>query len=261
MLLVALCFAEEEIKCGTKGKGNERIVGGKIAKKNSWPWQITIKLKGGFHYCGGSIIKPNWIVTAAHCFEEHPNPEHYKVTAGEHNLRKDEGDEKEFDLEEIIKHSEYNELRGHEFDYDVALLKLKGNITYDEKIRPVCLKTQSFPSGTNCSVTGWGYLKENSGRKPSRLRQAIVPLVSQRDCQRAYRDATERMLCAGYPQGDIDSCKFDSGGPLVCKNKSGAFELVGVVSWGIGCALPRKYGVYANMDKLTEWVETKIKNN
>ncbi|XP_020912672.1 trypsin-3 [Exaiptasia diaphana] len=261
MLLATLCIAQEEIQCGTKGVGNQRIVGGNIARKNSWPWQITIKRKRGFHFCGGSIIKPNWIVTAAHCIQANPRAADYIVTAGEHNLRRNESDEKEFELEKIIKHEEYNETSGHRYDYDVALLKLKGNITYDDKIRPVCLKNQSFPTGTNCTVTGWGRLNESSSRIPSRLRQAVVPLVSHRDCQRAYHGVTERMLCAGYPQGGVDACFNDSGGPLVCKNRSGAFELVGVVSWGIGCARRRKYGVYANMDKLTEWVETNVENN
>ncbi|XP_020912717.1 trypsin [Exaiptasia diaphana] len=262
MLLGALWVAaEEEIECGTKGKGNERIVGGKIAKKGSHPWQITIKSSGRqgvSHFCGGSIFKPNWIITAAHCFRTNPKTADYKVTAGEHNLRKDEGDEQEMDIDKIIKHPDFNT---NTVDYDIALLKLKTNIKYDDNVRPICLQSQSFPTGTNCTVTGWGKLKEGGRRTPSRLRQAIVPLVSQKDCEKAYSGITSRMLCAGYTKGGIDSCTNDSGGPLVCKNKSGIWEQVGVVSFGTGCARPGKFGVYAKMEELKDWVETTVKNN
>ena len=74
----------EDIKCGTKGKGNEKIVGGKTAAKFSWPWQVSIQAKTSDpgHFCGGSIIHPNWILTAAHCFEEDPDTINYKVTVG-----------------------------------------------------------------------------------------------------------------------------------------------------------------------------------
>ncbi|XP_020912693.1 anionic trypsin-1 [Exaiptasia diaphana] len=267
MLLGALCFAtEEEIECGTKGKGNGRIVGGKIAKKGSHPWQVSIAIKRTTrvvsHFCGGSIIAPNWIVTAAHCFRKNANRAKYKVTAGEHNLRKVQGDEQVMDIDKIIPHKKYyDNPKDHKYDYDIALVKLKTNIKYNENVRPICLQTGSFPTGSHCTVTGWGKLTEGARRIPDILRQAVVPLVSQEDCEKANKGITSRMLCAGYPEGGIDACTNDSGGPLACQTKSGIWEQVGVVSFGIGCGRPNAYGVYAKMKELKGWVQTTVESN
>ncbi|KXJ23503.1 Plasma kallikrein [Exaiptasia diaphana] len=272
MLLGALCVAAEEgttpeiteeIECGTKGKGNDRVVDGDIATKGSHPWQISIKRRGdqGFsHFCGGSIIKSNWIITAAHCFKNNPTPADYKVTAGEFNLGEDEGDEQDMDIDKIINHPDFDRSISSR-DFDIALLKLKTNIRYDENVRPICLPSERFPPGTECTVSGWGKLNEENSEMPSRLRQAVVPLVSQEDCERAYRGINSRMLCAGFPQGGTDSCNYDSGGPLVCKNKSGVWEQVGVVSFGKGCARPRKFHVYAKIEEYKDWIQKTVAKN
>ncbi|KXJ23520.1 Plasma kallikrein [Exaiptasia diaphana] len=250
-----------ELKCGTKGKGNTRIVGGKKARKGAWPWQITMKYKNksDLNYCGGSIIARDWIVTAAHCFSKSRNPRDYTVTIGEHNLKDTDGDEQKIAIKKIICHPRYNEYKHHKFDYDVALLKLKTNITYTDMVRPICLPTKRFSPGTNCYVTGWGYLFETEPG-PSVLRQAIVPLISQKDCEKNFKDQdhpiSSRMLCAGKAKGGAnDACEGDSGGPLSCMASSGAWELAGVVSWGVGCASKDRYGVYANMENLKGWIK------
>lgn len=81
----------------------------------------------------------------------------------------------------------------------------------------------------------------------------VVPLIKQEACAAAYENfqqLTERMLCAGIPKGGKDSCQGDSGGPLMVKN-----QLIGVVSWGKGCARPNYPGVYARLTVLKDWIE------
>ncbi|KAK3723816.1 hypothetical protein QZH41_019493, partial [Actinostola sp. cb2023] len=239
-------IVHKDIKCGTKGKGNTRIVGGTKAKKGAWPWQITMNYKNNAaastpHWCGGSVIAPQWIVTAAHCFVYSDKPQDYTVVMGEHDLNVTDGFEQKIAIEKIIKHPFYDAFNHH--DYDVALLKLKSNVTYNDRVRPVCLPKDDFAPGTNCF--------------------AMVPLISRQACQKSYDDLrytlTARMRCAGNGRGGIDACQGDSGGPLVCKSGD-TWNLVGVISWGIGCARKGRYGVYADIVDLKYWVQGTVHN-
>ncbi|KXJ23469.1 Plasma kallikrein [Exaiptasia diaphana] len=187
------------------------------------------------------------------------------MEGGELNLAKKDGDEQVMDIEKIIKHPNYDESKSPKFDYDITLLKLKKNINFNDKVRPICLPKKRFPDGENCYVTGWGYLKEFNKKihkKPERspiLQQLELPLVSDKECGKRHR-LTSRMICAGGTEGE-DSCQGDSGGPLTCKNKSGIWDLAGVVSFGRGCARKNEYGVYSNVAELKGWVEDQIKKN
>ncbi|XP_031563033.1 prostasin-like [Actinia tenebrosa] len=254
------------IKCGTKGKGNTRIVGGTRAKKGAWPWQISMNYKNNKaaktpHWCGGSVVARQWIVTAAHCFVYGDNPDDYTVVMGEHDLNVTDGYEQKIGIERIIKHPFYDAYNNH--DYDVALIKLKSNLIFNDRVRPVCLPSNDYPAGTNCYISGWGHLFE-SGHGPWVLHQAMVPLVSRSVCQKSYDDLryklTARMRCAGNGIGGIDACQGDSGGPLVCRTGD-TWYLMGAISWGIGCARKNRYGVYADMMDLKYWVQGTIHVN
>lgn len=125
-----------------------------------------------------------------------------------------------------------------------------------------CLPATKPAVGDTCFITGWGTL-QSGGSQPSKMQVATVPIVSQADCSKAYgrRNIHESMVCAGYPEGGIDSCQGDSGGPMVCRGADGLFNLHGVTSWGYGCAAPGKYGVYARVTYLTTWINDEIKKN
>lgn len=247
------------VECGRKAVGS-RIVGGTNARPGAWPWQVTMDYKGhpGPHWCGGSIVTPHWIVTAAHCFGNDDDPKKYSIVAGEHDLNAVDGFEQNTTIEEIITHPKYNRIANH--DYDVALVKLKNPIKYNNHVRPVCLAKSDFDAGTNCYVTGWGYTSED-GNIAQILQQAKVPLVSRETCQEGYDDLgykiSTRMRCAGYSEGKIDACQGDSGGPLVCV-RNDKWYLMGVISWGQGCARKGRYGVYADMMDLKFWVQQTI---
>ena len=105
-----------------------------------------------------------------------------------------------------------------------------------------------------CALIGFGRLS-SGGSAPDVLQQVKVPIVSDSRCRRAYGSSIhDSMICAGLDQGGKDSCQGDSGGPMVCE-AGGKFFLEGVVSWGIGCAAPGKYGVYARVRYLRKWID------
>ncbi|XP_053228791.1 transmembrane protease serine 9 isoform X7 [Podarcis raffonei] len=154
----------------------------------------------------------------------------------------------------ILKHPSYDTDTA---DYDVALLALSEPLPFGKYVQPACLPASShiFPSGKKCSISGWGYLKEDFLVKPELLQKAVVELLDQTLCASLYSNAlTDRMLCAGYLEGKVDSCQGDSGGPLVCEEPSGRFFLAGIVSWGIGCAEAKRPGVYARVTRLRNWI-------
>ena len=147
------------------------------------------------------------------------------------------------------------------FDYDIALLRLSTPLPgYNETMSPICLPTASsnFPPGTNCSVTGWGRTHQ-SGWTSNKLRVARVPIIEHARCKQQYLESTgdtvtDRMICAGYEQGKIDSCKGDSGGPFVCLER-GRYVLVGATSWGVGCAQAGRPGVYTDIKDFLPWIQ------
>ncbi|XP_020625538.1 testisin-like [Orbicella faveolata] len=269
-------------ECGTK-KAGSRIVGGTDAQPGSWPWQVLLANKAfeGSVLCGGSILTSHWVVTAAHCFNNGKDPASFTLTVGEYDRSKADGTEQVIPIDQIFTHPDYKPQETG-YDYDVALIKLKEPITFNDDVRPVCLPTMDFPPGTNCYVTGWGATREggnvaqvnmtcihhihdkdiHSLRKI--LQQAQVPLVPRDTCQLAYSDLqssiTERMRCAGFSQGGVDACTGDSGGPLVCPSNN-KWYLVGIVSWGFGCARPNRFGVYSDVLVLKSWVQETMNPN
>ncbi|PFX11529.1 Transmembrane protease serine 11B-like protein [Stylophora pistillata] len=132
----------------------------------------------------------------------------------------------------------------------------------DKGVGRVCLPDAnlSLVPGKKCYITGWGTL-QSGGEQPDELQEASVPIVSHAQCQQAYGGSIhESMICAGLDMGGIDACQGDSGGPMVCEF-SGKWYLEGATSWGHGCALPNKFGVYAKVRYLKDWVTDKMKNN
>ncbi|KAK2542035.1 Tmprss9 [Columba livia] len=245
---------ERGCDCGSRPamQTASRIVGGSEASRGEFPWQVSLR-ENNEHFCGAAILTEKWLVSAAHCFTEFQDPAMWAAYTGTTSLRSDSRAVK-MSISRIIPHPSYNTDTA---DYDVAVLELKRPVTFTKYIQPVCLPSAGhhFPTRKKCLISGWGYLRGDFLVKPEFLQKATVELLDQTLCSSLYSHAlTDRMMCAGYLEGKIDSCQGDSGGPLVCQEPSGKFFLAGIVSWGIGCGEARRPGVYTRVTKLRDWI-------
>lgn len=169
-----------------------------------------------------------------------------------------EGTEQLIQVSEIFMHENYVT---NTADNDIALLRLATPIVYTPYAVPICLPTRRMAERNLWTVSlhtvsGWGRRSEN-GPTSSLLRRVKVPWIPMQQCiAESGVVLTENMFCAGYIDGQQDSCKGDSGGPLVTKYKETAF-LLGIVSWGKGCARPGNYGIYTRVSKYLEWIHNR----
>jgi secreted trypsin-like serine protease len=248
-VLCAIVFSTLSFAVAPDVNAGILIAGGRLAKIADYPWQVSLL---GRHFCGGSIYSDRWIVTAAHCLKGQ-NPKDVTVTAGTDKLG--EGGVKRT-VKCFIPHPNHNP---DTKDNDIALIGLSETLPFNDKIEPIALMTPEADRGVfsgDAVVTGWGSIREGGSTVPD-LRVAEVPFVEQRECSRLMdKDGvkvTENMICAGVAEGGVDSCNGDSGGPLTFGTHSDA-RLVGIVSWGEGCAREGKVGVYTRVSKFARWI-------
>ncbi|XP_003693467.2 trypsin-1-like, partial [Apis florea] len=238
-------------KCGLTNV-QRRIVGGVETQVNQYPWMVLLMYRGRF-YCGGSVISSFYVVTAAHCVDRF-DPNLISVRILEHDRNSTtEAKTQEFRVDKVIKHSGYST---YNYNNDIALIKLKDAVRFEGKTRPVCLpeRAKTF-AGLNGTVTGWGATAE-SGAISQTLQEVTVPILSNADCRATKYPSqriTDNMLCAGYQEGSKDSCQGDSGGPLHIVNMD-TYQIVGIVSWGEGCARPGYPGVYTRVNRYLSWI-------
>ncbi|XP_076824954.1 plasminogen-like [Clavelina lepadiformis] len=233
-----------------------RIVGGIESYPGSLPWQVALHYSGNnVLFCGASIISNRWIITAAHCISNPGNPSSYYGYVGKHQKYQREDSEKRLEFSRIFKHLDYNSAS---IENDITLMKFTETLEFTDFIQPVCIPNKPTPNNKMTIVSGWG-TSQGTG-STNVLRQASVPIITRLSCSSKLSGILAGMICAGFEDGGKDACQGDSGGPLVGVNDEGRYELVGIVSWGIGCARPMLPGVYTDVYYYKDWIK-KIVND
>uniref|UniRef100_A0A3B4AWG2 Peptidase S1 domain-containing protein n=1 Tax=Periophthalmus magnuspinnatus TaxID=409849 RepID=A0A3B4AWG2_9GOBI len=236
-LLSCLCCVHLKIT----HKSLRLIIGGEEALFHSWPWQVSLTFIT-MPACGGAILSPFWVLSAAHCFRRSSL---WTVLAGKHDL--DNLNEK---VSIILIHKDYSTQTK---EYDIALLKLKEPLIFNDFVRPINIWMTTLPLFTECTTTGWGSTREN-GPRVNKLQEVNVTLLPSEVCNKYYVGRIlDTMFCAGKEEGGADACQGDSGGPISCFNGS-RYELAGVVSWGVGCGRAKKPGVYTRIQNVISWI-------
>jgi len=242
--------------CGKSSFQHGRVIAGTTAVKGSWPWQIVIK-KSGKKHCGGSLISPTWVLTAAHCINKVYYPTLSIVAGDQDTINLNEGTEQEVQIKRTIIHEGWNRAK---LTHDIALMELKTPVQFNNYVQPVCLPNQSAIVGKECYITGWGKTS-HPGKSTNILQQGRLKIVSKDTCSKLNPlmlkvPVTDAMLCAGSGGSSRTSgCHGDSGGPFVC-NSNGRWTLHGAVSHGPNdCQSRRAYSVFARVHFFRDWIK------
>lgn len=267
-------IAEENAAATSQTDDSDLIVGGWPAEENEWPWQVRLYRDRGdsYGFCGGSLISKNWVVTAAHCVNDSSSAD-----IGYGNILRSK--QRRIASARVIVHPNYDPQTQAN---DIALIKLSKSAKLGEGAQTIGLADKAFYNaslGNRAAVTGWGMLLDQEKLEskypngnipwqeivPARLMEVDVRVQDLEECRANYGGADnipEGHLCAGYQKGGKDSCQGDSGGPLVFRDpgSSNKWRLLGVVSFGQGCALPKFYGAYTRVDYFRDWILKRTKS-
>merc|ERR1712002_893069 len=234
-------------QCGIKGGSQtDRIVGGQETEEHEYPWQVGLVSRNGkTPWCGGTLISDRHILTAAHCTAGE-TPGRIQILLGEHRTNDDD-----FTRVDV---SQINDDPNYSFpNSDFSILTLTEPVTFSSKVRPACLPatTDKTYAGELATVTGWGTLS-SGGNQPTVLMEVDVTVTTNEVCNNVYGGINDLHICA--MDSGKDSCQGDSGGPLVVKEND-RWTLIGVVSFGYGCAQPDIPGVYARVTQRMDWIK------
>jgi secreted trypsin-like serine protease len=228
------------------------IIGGGETTIEENPFVVALTTPDGFQFCGGTIVAPTKVLTAAHCTDGQSASD-IRVVAGRTTLSAAGGTTAK--VTDIWIHPQWNSTA---LTHDASVLTLDTPLT--EAPLPLASPDDAalYAAGANSTVLGWGVTE--SGSASDTLRKVDVPITADDACTASYKDEFDpaTMVCAGLAEGGKDSCQGDSGGPLVGVAADGTRKLIGIVSWGQGCAEPNFYGVYGRVSAFHDVLRTQI---
>ncbi|PBC27021.1 Serine proteinase stubble [Apis cerana cerana] len=241
-------------ECGISNQ-EDRIVGGRPTTPNKYPWVARLVYEGRFH-CGASLVTNDYVITAAHCVRRLKRSK-IRIVLGDYDQYVNtDGKAIMRAVSAIIRHKNFDM---NSYNHDVALLKLRKSVKFSKRVKPICLPQKgSDPAGKEGTVVGWGRTSEG-GMLAGQVHEVQVPILSLIQCRKMKYRAnriTDNMICAG--RGSQDSCQGDSGGPLLVQ-EGDRLEIVGIVSWGVGCGRPGYPGVYTRVSRYLNWINTNMK--
>lgn len=220
------------------------IVGGSEASVADHPYAVFLSDNGGNQFCGGVLVTSRAVATAAHCALAVQRGD-LRVVAGRDDKRTNDGTT--VGVDEIWVAPGYEK---PSTGNDLAVLTLGASVSYPAATVADSDDRELYATGTMATVLGWGRTSAGGARSDT-LRSAQVPVVSDSDCSAAYDSYDSKtMLCAGYPEGGVDACQGDSGGPLMVGD-----TIIGIVSWGEGCAQAGKPGVYTRVSSYADQID------
>jgi len=246
-LLTGSLFASLLISSSVFADKQTTIVGGEDAKENHYPFMVSLQQKSNnFHFCGGSLLNETTVITAAHC-TVNANPGSLQVALGKHSLSTEEDTQQIIDVKSIVVHPDFSY---YTLVNDVSIIHLAEPAVLNKYVQPINLPEKDASPEGYTKIIGWGTLK-SGGQTPDILQKAKVKVVDFEECAEAYGSSSnsvrEGMMCAAAP--GKDSCQGDSGGPLF-KGRT----LLGLTSWGYGCAQEKYPGVYTNVSSFVDFI-------
>ncbi|OQR73916.1 transmembrane protease serine 9-like, partial [Tropilaelaps mercedesae] len=254
--------------CGLTNTTTKRIVGGREAAVGAWPWLaiLFVDVSGNGYkapLCGGALINPTHILTAAHCVNLMGSvlpANRFTVRLGEHDYlaTHDGANPVDIDISRVFSHPRFN---NRTYLNDIAIMRMRRSVPYGQGIAPICIPISTGNDteyeGRSASVAGWGELYY-AGPASSILQEVTLPIQALDTCQEAFKRTVikfnESYLCAGSLQGDRDTCRGDSGGPLMLLNDQGSYTVIGVTSFGRRCAEKGYPGSYTRVSRYQDWI-------
>jgi len=249
--------------CGVPNYHKQRIVGGNHLAVGVYPWQVAILYNGKMLFrqgCGGTLVSDRHVITAAHCtYGKRKSDLFVRVGDTSFDTKKEVSNARTLGVKKIFNHPKYDDST---LQHDIAILVLSRRLPLRKfpNIKPACLPALKAKFSGPGFISGWGR-DQSGGIGNSWLHGAEVEIFRDGNCGSMKNQMTNDMICAGYKEGGIDTCQGDSGGPLTVQDpaNNGWMTLVGVVSWGHGCADPDSLGIYSEVSHNLKWLKKKMK--